>query len=162
LVTVRIEESSAASQADGPPLSNMEMSFDGRTFPELGRKILSGSCTPLGKQDVSKTDSVLGPLSKHPSKGIKKKYAALVKDAFQPMWWHLPGFVIDVATGTPVIKGQSTPQAPGQYTPMEYNFSLYFGLAIQEYEKLLIADESRFDKFMEGDDSALSPDEQQG
>jgi hypothetical protein len=45
---------------------------------------------------------------------------------------------------------------------MEYNFSLFFGLAIQEYEKSLISSDSPFDRFMEGRLDALDPLEQQG
>src|SRR6185369_3348931 len=59
---IQIEMGSLASQATGPPLDGTEMSFGGRTFPQLGRKMLS--LTPLGKQVVHPNDSVLGPLSR--------------------------------------------------------------------------------------------------
>jgi hypothetical protein len=60
---VRIKFSSLASQAVGPPLSNFEMSFDGRNWAKIGKKLLQTGVTPLANQLVSPTDSVLGPAS---------------------------------------------------------------------------------------------------
>src|SRR5215813_14469393 len=60
-VAVLIDNASAASQSVGPPLSPMEMSCGGRTFPKLGKKLLN--LTPLGEQLVDPTDSVLGPIA---------------------------------------------------------------------------------------------------
>jgi hypothetical protein len=45
---------------------------------------------------------------------------------------------------------------------MDYNFSLFFGLAIQLYESTLISDDSPFDQFMEGNNNALTVQQQQG
>jgi cytochrome c peroxidase len=45
---------------------------------------------------------------------------------------------------------------------MEANFSLFFGLATQTYMATLVSSNSPFDKFMEGDDSALSAEQLQG
>jgi cytochrome c peroxidase len=45
---------------------------------------------------------------------------------------------------------------------MDYNFSLFFGLAIQLYESTLISDDSPFDRFMEGNSKALTVQQQQG
>lgn len=42
------------------------------------------------------------------------------------------------------------------YSLMETNFSLYFGLAIQLYESTLVADDTPYDRFMVGDASAVS------
>lgn len=74
---VRIRFSSLASLATGPALSNFEMSFDGRNWPKIGKKMLQGdvpnkgpqtsaspkSVVPLANQLVATTDSVLGPFS---------------------------------------------------------------------------------------------------
>ena len=53
---VRMENASLASQAVGPALNAVEMSWAGRSWPELGRKLLS--LTPLARQKVASTDSV--------------------------------------------------------------------------------------------------------
>ncbi|MDQ6760927.1 MAG: cytochrome-c peroxidase, partial [Acidobacteriota bacterium] len=58
---VRVQNSGLASQAVGPPLNAAEMSYDGRSWPKLGKKMLSLS--PLALQRVAPDDSVLGPLA---------------------------------------------------------------------------------------------------
>ena len=142
-VPVSIDHASLASQAVEPPLSAVEMSFDGRTFAQLGRKMLS--LRPLGLQFVSPQDSVLGPMSRATisdgrvsgAPGLDITYAALIERAFEPRWWA------------------STKQTDG-FTQMEANFSLFFGLAIQLYEALLVSDQTPFDRFMDGDNTALT------
>ena len=162
-VQTRISNSSGASQAVGPPLSGLEMSFEGRTFPLLGRKLLNR--TPLAEQDVASNDSVLGG-SLTTGKGLTKKYVELVKTAIDPTWWNAPtGWVIDLAVpAKPNLVKLPNGAVPTstQFTVMEYNFGLIMGLALNEYEKLLISNDSRFDQFMEGDNSRLSAQEQQG
>src|SRR5215510_2851783 len=161
---IRATFMSAASQADGPPLSDLEMSFFGRLFPQLGRKMLSANLTALGQQLVATDDSILGPYSnqKTPAgaRGISARYADLIKQAFSPTWWNAPGWVVDISGSTPVIL-QGTPTAT-RFTVMEFNFSLFFGFAINEYERLLISDQTPFDTFMEGSDTALASNEQNG
>ena len=45
---------------------------------------------------------------------------------------------------------QSSTVGPNVFTVAEYNFSIFFGLAIREYERILIADDTPFDRYMEG------------
>jgi cytochrome c peroxidase len=45
---------------------------------------------------------------------------------------------------------------------MQYNFGLFFGLAIQMYESTLVADDTPFDRFRQGDASALSDQQKRG
>jgi cytochrome c peroxidase len=140
-VPVSIVNSSLASQAVGPPGNPVEMSSDGRTLSDIGRKLLS--LRPLRTQIVSPSDSVLGSDVDASGRGIKESYASLVKSAFQPAWWDSNDAV----------------QAPNgnDYSLMEYNFSLFWGLAIQAYESTLVSDETPVDRFFRGDSSALSP-----
>jgi cytochrome c peroxidase len=65
---VRLDGSSLASQAAGPPLNAIEMSLDSRAWPDLGRKMLS--LTPLGRQNVAADDSVLGPFANLDGAGL--------------------------------------------------------------------------------------------
>ena len=58
---IAIPNASLASQAVGPPNNAVEMSLDGRNFPQLARKMLG--LTPLGQQHVDASDSVLGGLA---------------------------------------------------------------------------------------------------
>jgi len=142
---------SLASQATGPPLNDVEMSFRGRTFPELGRKMLS--LTPLGRQTVHPDDSELGNLSNAwirangsiaGRKGLKTSYTQMIRDAFQDELWI------------------SNLQTPDGFSQMEANFPLFWGLAIQLYESTLVSDDTRFDRFLGGDTTALSSEEQDG
>ncbi len=137
---VRITNSSLASQAVGPALNATEMSYDGRVWPKLGRKLLS--LRPLALQQVRTDDSVLGALANAAGNGLTSTYAALIQAAFQPVWWSAP--------------------ATAETNQMESNFGLYWGLAIQAYESTLISDATRVDQFLEGNRTALTALEQQG
>ncbi len=140
---VRMDNASLASQAAGPALNSTEMSWAGRSWPELGRKLLN--LPPLARQRVSPTDSVLGPMANPNSNGLWPEwtYTALIRAAFRPEYCNSPEF-------------------PDGYTLAEYNFALIWGLAIQAYEATLIANDSRVDQFLEGRTGVLTALEQQG
>jgi cytochrome c peroxidase len=89
-VQVLIDNSSLASQAVGPPMSGVEMSWSGRQFPELGRKLLT--LPPLAAQTVHPDDSVLGAMANPNGKGLASQYtyAEMIRQAFQPPWWDAP------------------------------------------------------------------------
>src|SRR4029079_11779175 len=129
-----------APQAAGPPGNRVEMSSNGRTLSDIGRKLLS--LRPLRTQIVSRSDSVLGSDVAPTGRGIKESYADLIKSAFQPNWWN----------------SDATVKAPNgrDYDLMEYNFSLFWGLAIQAYESTLVSDETPADRYFRGDSTALS------
>lgn len=138
-VAVRMLNSSLASQAAGPALNDVEMSFAGRTWQDLGRKLLP--LTPLARQTVASDDSVLGSISN--GLGLQTTYASLVQNAFQSSYWSAP----DPING---------------YSQIEQNFGLFWALAIQAYETTLISDNTRFDQFQEGNRQALTTLEVQG
>lgn len=140
---VRIENASLASQATGPALNSMEMSWAGRTWPDLGRKMFN--LAPLARQRVASSDSVLGAMANPDGNGLRTEfsYSALIQAAFRPEYYVSP----DLFEG---------------YTQAENNFGLFWGLAIQAYESTLIANDSRVDQFLEGRGTALSALEQQG
>src|SRR5207253_250348 len=58
-----IKFSSLAALAKGPALSKFEMSFDGRNWAKIGKKLLQAGVTPLANQLVDPTDSILGRYS---------------------------------------------------------------------------------------------------
>jgi len=134
-VKIAVPNASLASQACGPPNNPVEMAYAGRSFQQLGRKMLG--LTPLGEQVVDPTDSVLGPLAANPT-GLTTTYADMIKAAFHPEWWNYNKVV---ANG---------------FKMMEANFSLYFGLAVMLYESTLVSDQTPLDKFLEGDTTALT------
>jgi cytochrome c peroxidase len=175
-VKVRIPFSALASQAVGPPVSDFEMSYQGRDFPSIGRKMLS--LQPLAKQLVHPEDSVLGALANGTlvgntvtgKKGLKvKNYAEMVKAAFKDEWWnsteiltivdgtqfvHQPErqnpriFVVNLGQAVVSKARPGVDLGPKQFTQMQYNFSLFFGLALQLYQATLVADDTPWDRFV--------------
>lgn len=144
---IAIFNASLASQALGPALSDFEMSCGGKTFADLGRKMLS--LKPLIKQTVDPSDSVLGSYAK-PGSGLKPAhtYKSLVQAAFNDVYWNVPD--------SQKIVG---------YTLAENNFSLFWGLAVQAYEATLVSDNSRFDQAQEDPsiaDTILTDQERHG
>lgn len=159
--TVAIDNASAASQSVGPPTSDVEMSYKGRTWQKLGKKMLA--LRPLAKQVVHPKDSLLGALSYSPKPGIRTNYLDLVKAAFQSQWWDSNALFTLDSTGTPVPAGYGAADDTDEYTLAEINFSLFWGLAIQLYEATLVSDDSPFDRFLKGvKDPAFGALEQEG
>ena len=141
--SVRIENASPASQAVGPALSAVEMSWAGRSWAQLGRKVMS--LPPLGRQKASPADSVIGEMANPEGNGLRPEYGygPMIQAAFRPEYWN----------STELVDG---------YTQAENNFDLFWGLAIQAYEATLIANDSRVDQFLEGRTGVLTALEQQG
>lgn len=163
-VKVRLENSSLASQAVGPPLNFTEMTFRGRTFPDIGRRLLTAR--PLAKQLVSPDDSVLRGLARtrHSNlPGLDGTYEELVRQAFQTRWWDSTHIVVVASNGAISFQPRpSRPLARNEYTVMEYNFSLFFGLAVQLYEATLVSDDAPLDRYFEGDSNALTAQQIRG
>lgn len=155
---IAIPNSSLASQAVSPPVDDVMMSFKGRTFPELGRKMLSLSTPPLGRQFVHTNDSVLGPLSRATllpdgsltgNRGLTASYMQLIQAAFHDSLWN--------SSNTVTLPTRAA-LAGEQFSQVEANFSLFWGLAIQLYEATLVSDQTPFDRYQAGNLNSLSPD----
>ncbi|MFM1945642.1 MAG: hypothetical protein RI897_4624, partial [Verrucomicrobiota bacterium] len=145
-VQVAIPNSSLASQAVAPALSDFEMSCGGlspRSFPDLGRKLLR--LKALASQKVSRDDSVLGKYANRSGKGLKLSYMQMVQKAFHEEYWNDRRRVGD-----------------GEFRQMEANFALFWGLAIQMYEATLVSEQTRFDEFARGNNDALTAEEKLG
>jgi len=130
-----VRNGSLASQAVGPPNNPTEVSCAGRTFNgpgSLGAKLLARQ--PLQFQLVSPTDSSLGSLSASPNAGLTKSYTAMISDAFGP---------------TVAANAQNT-------------FSRIWGQAVQAYEATLIPDRTPMDRFLAGDRTAMTAQQQVG
>jgi cytochrome c peroxidase len=168
-VTVRLDFSSLASQAVGPIVSEFEMAFFDRPLHDIGKRLVSA--TPLKQQRVHPEDSVLGPYVAHSGKGLTIGYDDLIRQAFQPEWWDSdvivrvdPDGIVSFSSGSESggddDHGHGVDHGHGddhghhgnddlddnEYTLMEYNFSLFFGLAVQEYEKTLVSDDAKIDR----------------
>jgi cytochrome c peroxidase len=154
-VAVRIDNGGLASQAVGPPLSDREMGSLDRKFRDVGKRL--ASATPLSQQRVASTDSVLGPYSRQGQRGLNTNYQALIETAFQPRWWQ-SNLIVSVANNGAIsfVPRPNRPLLHSEYTMTEYNFSLFFGLAVQLYEMTLISDDAPVDRFFDGDPNALT------
>lgn len=216
-----IRFTSIASLATGPGLSEFEMSFQGRNWAKVGKKLLQGtvapsatSVTPLANQLVDATDSVLGPWSNQggsqcatlgrataPGKpGLCTTYQEMIQAAFYPQLWqntsmHLNGCYTDgnltlhpnQCAGTPAIpildhtggdlggtlnetntadpfdgyvltpaSGAATAADTNQLTQMQANFSLFWGLAIQQWVNILVPDNTPFDQVLDANPGAFA------
>jgi cytochrome c peroxidase len=206
---------SLSSLATGPALSEFEMSFAGRNWAKIGKKLLQGAVagptlrgtvTPLANQLVDVNDSVLGRYSNQggsacatlaaddrvlnggataPNKpGLCISYPGLIRRAFYNQLWqqagsHLngcyttgrapacsgndtipilvngttldetntndpfDGYVLSIATGAPNATNTN------EFTQMEANMSLFFGLSIHAWGAMLVSDDAPFDRFMD-------------
>jgi cytochrome c peroxidase len=136
-----LDNASLASQAVGPVLSDIEMSWIGRSWPEVGRKMLA--LKPLANQQVHANDSRLAFWRDASGQGLNTTYGAMIQAAFRPEFYNSPTVL-------------------GGYSQMENNFSLFFGLALQLYQATLVADQTPFDRFLQGDNGAMSERAQRG
>ena len=127
-----IRFSSIASQIIGPALSDFEMSYRGRSWPKIAKKLLQGNgtaaapnVTPLANQLVSTSDSVLGPFSNQGGSrcralgrptangrpGLCMTYREMVQTAFFPALWQNAGQHLNGAARncTSAVNGVVTP-----------------------------------------------------
>ncbi|MCI0572612.1 MAG: hypothetical protein L0Y66_17805 [Myxococcaceae bacterium] len=139
---------SLASQAVGPPGDSTEMSCFGRPFKKansIGAKLVPRQ--PLQFQKVAPTDSVFGslafPRSASPANGLicgsgnevhRCTYQELIRDAF------------GAAVANNAVE----------------QFSNIWGQAVQAYVATLIPNDTPFDRFLAGDDEALTRDQERG
>jgi cytochrome c peroxidase len=130
-ISIKLANASLASQAVAPPIDMMEMSCQGRTFRELGKKLSHRRA--LETQQVAIDDSVLGEIRDISGNGLNTTYEQLIKKAFNKNFWYAQG-------------GYGSSNSGATYTQMEANFAFFFGLAIQLYESTLISDQAPVDE----------------
>ncbi len=154
---IALVNAALASQAVGPVISDVEMSYRGRSFPIVARKLLDASV--LGFQAVSPQDSVLGPYVASGEIGCGSSYRRLIQRAFRREWWDdrdahgVRQFVPLELAKRP--EGSTAPTAPlGEL--MEANFSLYWGLSILFYEAMLVSNNSPFDQMLRGNAAGVN------
>ena len=129
-IDIHIQDAGLASQAVGPILNSVEMSAAGRTWPELGKKLMA--ITPLALQKVDATDSVLGAYAAATT-GLTTTYKSMIQAAFKPKWWN--------TTKAVRVNGKS-------YTMMEANTSLFWGLSLMLYQATLVSNDTPMDRYL--------------
>jgi len=161
LVRIALANASLASQAVAPVLSELEMSASPRTMLDVAAELVHRR--PLARQQVHARDSVLGPLSRYPAPGLSiRSYEDMIRGAFHGTWWSSSKLVEIAADGAVrLVDGPGREPGARVVTVMEYNFALFFGLAIMMYESTLVSDDSPWDRFRRehpaADDPALDP-----
>jgi cytochrome c peroxidase len=176
-VRVALRDSSLASQAVAPIVNDIEMAAPGRTSQEVGRELSEGqrkqgkklaAIRPLAKQQVAATDSVLGKMSRWPQKGLAlNRYDQMIKAAFHEQWWRSNRVIRVNADGSKTLVAKNKGEcgtgncSANEYSLMQYNFALFFGIAVQMYEATLVADDTPWDRFRRqhatASDPALNP-----
>ncbi|MBP0619522.1 cytochrome-c peroxidase [Cupriavidus consociatus] len=163
-----IPGASLASQSDGPPLSSVEMSCNGRSFMKLGKKLLGQR--PLSGQVIAADDSVLGPLVLLRSKDQVPTYSEMIKKAFRSQYWNSPTLLKMSAAdeakfaSMDLLPPRQFKRSTGKFevSQMEANFALFFGLAVHLYESTLIANDTPVDRYLEGQTTALNEQQLRG
>ncbi len=145
---LNIPLSSLASQAVGPIASDFEMAFSARPTQDLGKKLTRPGVIPLRGQTVSSTDSLLGSLMLTGGRGLQGSYASMIRAIFDQRFWG-DGAGNDVclnASGAFAGTAATTPcDTTTGYTLMQWNFALFFGLAVQAYEATLFTEQTIVD-----------------
>jgi cytochrome c peroxidase len=136
-VRMHLENAALGSQAVGPILSGFEMSCEGRTLADVGRKLRSRRALAL--QKVAPDDSVLGALRDPSGNGLTLTYQDLIQRTFDSRYWAAPDLTAD------------------GNTQLERNFSLFWGLSIMLYEGTLLSDDAPIDRYLSGEKRALTP-----
>ena len=161
LVRVAITNASLASQAVAPLVNTLEMAAPGRTLLDVALRLYDAR--PLAKQIVDRHDSVLGALSRYPRAGLTTaSYDAMIQQAFRRTWWDSPKLVRIAANGSATfVDGPDADPTTREVTMLQYNFALFFGLAVQAYESTLVSDQTPWDQFRRAHpdptDPALNP-----
>ncbi len=172
-VQVALVNSSLASQAVAPIVSDLEMAAPGRTTQDVARQLIRAprrvgkrvhGVRPLANQKVHPQDSVLGGLSRWPARGLDvRTYDEMIKDAFHEVWWD-SGKVVRVDDEGNISfvdrssRGHRSDDDDSEdYTLLQYNFALFFGLAIQAYEATLVSDDAPWDRFRREHPSPTDP-----
>jgi cytochrome c peroxidase len=141
-----------ASQALSPPLDTAEMSCAGRSFADIGRKLVARR--PLQFQAVHPEDSILARYRDRSGTGLKPTYAAMIRKAFSRRYWSAPRAKTKGRLGSPAAGGEP-------YSQMEANFALFFGLAVQLYQTTLVSDQAPFDGERDAQGVPIALNEQQ-
>ncbi|HEX7837561.1 MAG TPA: cytochrome c peroxidase [Kofleriaceae bacterium] len=161
LVSIALADSSLASQAVAPVVNTFEMARPGRTLLDVALRL--HGARPLAGQIVDRHDSVLGPLSRSPSRGLTAaSYDAMIQQAFDRKWWDSSQLVQIAADGSVRFVAQPDGDpTTREVTMLQFNFALFFGLAVQAYEATLVSDDTPWDRFRRAHpdptDPALNP-----
>jgi cytochrome c peroxidase len=170
---VELSNASLASQAVAPIVSDLEMATPGRDRLDVARELAKAKreqgkrvskVRPLGKQLVSLTDSLLGSMSRWPQKGLSfSRYDEMIKMAFHEKWWKAKKLIRVNEDGSKTLVSKNDGECEdgmcgeNEYSLIQYNFSLFFGIAVQLYQATLVSDDTPWDRFRREHPSSTDP-----
>jgi hypothetical protein len=107
-------------------------------------------------------------MTRWPQKGLAfNRYDQMIKAAFHEQWWRSSKVIRVNADGSTTLiaknKGEcgTSNCSVNEYSLMQYNFALFFGIAVQMYEATLVSDDTPWDRFRRqhatASDPALNP-----
>ena len=102
-------------------------------------------------------------MSRWPNRGLTPRtYDEMIKVAFHERWWRSSKLIrVNLDGSKLIVDTPDNDPKTEEYTLIQYNFSLFFGIAVQLYEATLISDDTPWDRFRRehpaGDDPALNP-----
>ena len=166
LVRIELVNASLASQALVPVLSDHEMSAPGRTMLDVAAQITQQAPARAARRSTATTaSSARSPRKNHRGLAVDS-YDEMIRAAFHSQWWDSTKLVRIAANGSVSFVSRKDHDRSTREVPvMHYNFSLFFGLAIQMYESTLVSDDSPWDRFRRqhpvGDRPGAQPVDQQ-
>ena len=89
-------------------------------------------------------------------------YNQMIRTAFQEKYWQSEKFVQVAEDGTvSIVDQRDRNRNTDEFSLLEYNFALFFGLSVQLYEATLVSDDTPWDRFRRehpsASDAALNP-----
>ena len=91
----------------------------------------------------------------------------MIKAAFHEQWWRSSKVIRVNADGSKTLVAKNKGEcgtsncSANEYSLMQYNFALFFGIAVQMYEATLVSDDTPWDRFRRqhatASDPALNP-----
>jgi hypothetical protein len=103
-------------------------------------------------------------MSSWPERGLSfGKYDEMIQAAFQDKWWRLKKLIRVNADGSKTFVAKNNGEcdasncAGNEYSLIQYNFALFFGLAVQMYEATLVSDNTPWDQFRRAHPSPPDP-----
>ena len=88
----------------------------------------------------------------------------MIRAAFRPEYWNSAMIVKVDSNSNPAsfVAPPGRPLLEDEFTLSDYNFPLFFGLAVQMYESTLVSNDTPFDRFLSGTTSALNAQQKRG
>ena len=106
---------------------------------------------------------MLGSVSPWPQPSLSfSRYDKMIEAAFHEKWWRSKKAIRVNEEGSTILVAKNDPSCnedcdAREYLLLQYNFSLFFGLSVQNYEASLVSDDTPWDRFLRENPEAYRP-----